>query len=51
MQNLESMAPEYNELVELLVQGARFDDIEDVKEALDRGVDIDSQDEQGRTGD
>lgn len=44
------MAPPYSELVELLVDGARYDDAEDVQSALDQGADIDSQDEQGRTG-
>lgn len=44
------MAPEYSELVDLLVEGARYDDAEDVWLALERGVDIDAQDEQGRTG-
>ena len=44
------MAPVYSELVELLVDGARFDDADDVQSALDQGADIDSQDDQGRTG-
>jgi len=44
------MAPTYSELVELLIDGARFDDAEDVQTALDQGVDVNAQDEQGRTG-
>ncbi len=44
------MAPQFSELVELLVEGARYDDMEDVQSALDQGTDINSQDEQGRTG-
>ena len=44
------MAPQYSELVDLLIEGARFDDAEDVQSALDQGADINSQDEQGRTG-
>lgn len=44
------MAPLYQELVELLIDGARYDDAEDVQSALDQGADINSQDDQGRTG-
>lgn len=44
------MAPEYNELVELLVEGARYDDLEDVESALEQGADVNSQDALGRTG-
>lgn len=44
------MAPTYSELVESLIDGARFDDAEDVQTALDQGVDVNAQDEQGRTG-
>ena len=44
------MAPQYEELVELLIDGARFNDAEDVQAALDQGADINSQDAQGRTG-
>jgi len=44
------MAPQYNELVELLVEGARYDDMEDVQSALDHGIDINAQDPQGRAG-
>jgi len=36
--------------VELLVDGARYDDAEDVERALAIGVSVNSQDEQGRTG-
>lgn len=35
--------------IELLIDGARYDDAEDVQAALAKGVPVDSQDEQGRT--
>lgn len=38
------------ELIELLVEGARYGDLEDVQSAIDQGVDVNSQDEHGRTG-
>ena len=38
------------ELVDLLIEGARYGDAEDVKLALDQGASIDCRDEQGRTG-
>lgn len=44
------MAPEYAELVELLIDGARYGDEEDVHTALEHQVDVNAQDEQGRTG-
>jgi hypothetical protein len=44
------MAPQFNEIVDLLIEGARYDDAEDVQSALDQGADINSQDEQGRSG-
>lgn len=44
------MAPQYSEIVDLLVDGARYNDAEDVQSALDQGADINSQDEQGRSG-
>ena len=44
------MAPQYSEIVELLIDGARYNDAEDVQSALDQGADINSQDEQGRSG-
>jgi hypothetical protein len=44
------MAPQYSEIVELLIEGARYNDAEDVQSALDQGADINSQDEQGRSG-
>jgi len=44
------MAPSYSQLVELLIDGARFGDAEDVVSALDQGASINAQDEQGRTG-
>ena len=37
-------------LVELLIEGARYNDLEDVQNALSQGVSVDAQDEQGRTG-
>lgn len=36
--------------VELLIDGARYDDAEDVERALAGGVSVNSQDDQGRTG-
>lgn len=44
------MAPEYAELVEVLVDSARYGDLEDVHAAIEHGVDVNAQDEQGRTG-
>jgi hypothetical protein len=44
------MAPQYSEIVDLLIDGARYNDAEDVQSALDQGADINSQDEQGRSG-
>ena len=38
------------ELVDLLIEGARYGDAEDVKLALDQGASADCRDEQGRTG-
>ena len=38
------------ELAELLIEGARYGDLEDVKQALEQGAHIDCTDEQGRTG-
>ena len=43
-------AGETSELVELLIEGARYNDLEDVQNALSQGVSVDAQDEQGRTG-
>ncbi|KAG7672918.1 hypothetical protein Ndes2526B_g08555 [Nannochloris sp. 'desiccata'] len=43
------MAPQYSEIVDLLIDGARYNDAEDVQSALDQGADINSQDEQGRS--
>lgn len=43
------MAPEYAELVEVLVDSARYGDLEDVHAAIEHGVDVNAQDEQGRT--
>jgi hypothetical protein len=45
-----AMAPTYAELVELLVDGARFGDAEDVELALQHNVDVNAQDDMGRTG-
>lgn len=44
------MAPNFEQLVELLIDGARYDDLEDVQSALDQGVNINAQDERGSTG-
>ena len=38
------------EVVELLLDGARYGDVDEVKQALAQGASIDSADEQGRTG-
>ena len=43
-------AGESSELVELLIEGARYNDLEDIQNALRQGVSVDAQDEQGRTG-
>lgn len=39
-----------DEMVELLVDGARYGDIEDVNKALEAKVAVDAQDEWGKTG-
>ena len=39
-----------NEHAELLIDGARYGDIEDIHMALDDGADVDSADSMGRTG-
>jgi ankyrin repeat protein len=44
------MAPQYAELVEMLLSAARFGDTEEVEAALEQGADVNSQDEQQRTG-
>jgi hypothetical protein len=41
------MAPE---LVELLIDGARYGDAEDVHTAIEHKVNVNAQDEDGRTG-
>ena len=38
------------EIVDLLIDGARYGDLEDIREALQLGAPVDSTDEQGRTG-
>lgn len=38
------------ELLDMLIDGARYGDLEDVENALSKGVDVNSQDEFGRTG-
>lgn len=38
------------ELVELLIDGARFGDADDVQRALEGKVDVNAQDEWGKTG-
>lgn len=49
LQNCRAMASQ-EELVELLIDGARYGDMEDVEAALSQSVPIDSKDAQGRTG-
>lgn len=39
-----------DDLVELLIDGARYDDAEDVQTALDGQVDVNATDQSGRTG-
>ena len=39
-----------NEHAELLIDGARFGDMEDIQMALDNRADVDSADGMGRTG-
>lgn len=38
------------ELVELLIDGARYGDADDVQRALEGKVDVNAQDEWGKTG-
>jgi hypothetical protein len=38
------------ELIEQLVDGARYGDMEDVRGALDAGADVNGKDESSRTG-
>lgn len=38
------------ELIELLIDGARFGDADDVQRALEGKVDVNAQDEWGKTG-
>lgn len=42
--------PPSEDLVEVLVDGARYGDMEDVQSALQHGVNINSADSSGRTG-
>lgn len=44
------MAPQYSDIVDLLIEGARYGDDEDVDSAIEQGADVNAQDEQGRTG-
>lgn len=44
------MAPLYADLVELLIDGARYGDSEDIEAATQQGADVNAQDELGRTG-
>lgn len=37
-------------LADLLIDGARYGDLEDVQQAIEQGAQVDWQDEQGRTG-
>lgn len=39
-----------SDLVDLLIEGARYGDLIDIQSALRQGVSVDAQDEQGRTG-
>ena len=39
-----------NEHAELLIDGARYGDMEDIQMALDNRADVDSADSMGRTG-
>ncbi len=41
---------EQQDLIDLLIDGARYGDLEDVESALAQNVGIDSRDEGGRTG-
>jgi hypothetical protein len=47
---ISSMASSPEELGELLRDGARFGDLDDVREALAAGADVDAADEGGKTG-
>lgn len=44
------MAASQEDLVELLVEGARYGDEEDVQQALELKVDVNAKDEYGKTG-
>lgn len=48
----EAVQPEGldSELLDLLIDGARYDDAEDVQQALSRHLDINAADGAGRTG-
>ncbi len=43
-------APASEAAAELLIDGARYGDVEDVEAALEQNVDCDARDELGRTG-
>ena len=45
-----NMASATDEAVELLIDGARYGDADDVLSALERKVDVNAQDEWGKTG-
>ena len=47
---MAAAAPADPELLEALLDGARYGDAEDVKAALAQGVGVNAQDEGGRTG-
>ncbi len=48
----EAVQPEGldTELIELLIDGARYDDLEDVQQALSSRADVNASDAAGRTG-
>ena len=39
-----------SDLTDLLLEGARYGDLEDVEQALEQGAELDRTDAQGRTG-
>jgi len=47
---IHTMTGNSEELLDMLIDGARYGDLEDVENALSQGVDVNAQDEFGRTG-